>query len=46
VAYRGDRRVAKLVGWGDVKEGDHLEDRAIVDNVKMDLWDVGWRGGA
>jgi hypothetical protein len=30
--------------WGDLREGDHLEDPGIDGrkNIKMDLQDVGW----
>jgi hypothetical protein len=32
--------------WGDLREGDHLEDlrRRWEDNIKMDLQEVGWGG--
>ena len=33
------------VSWvGDVKEGDHLVDRGLADNIKMDLQFVGCGG--
>jgi hypothetical protein len=30
--------------WGDLRERDHLEDPRV-DNIKMDLQEVGWEHG-
>jgi hypothetical protein len=34
--------------WEDLREGVHLEDPGVrwEDNIKMDLQEVGWGGGA
>jgi hypothetical protein len=31
--------------WGDLREGDFLEDVGTDGNIKMDLQEVGWRHG-
>jgi hypothetical protein len=40
----GERDMHTEFWWGDLREGDNLGD-ADVDNIKMDLQDVGWGNG-
>jgi hypothetical protein len=46
VVHMGREEVHTGFWWGNLREGDHLEDPGIIweDNIKMDLREVGWEG--
>jgi hypothetical protein len=41
----GDERYIQGFRWGNLSEGDHLEDLGVDGKIiKMDLQELGWRG--